>query len=321
MKLSEDFETDKRYTLILSSDEIELPHETRGILEGLMTIQYYLDFPEAKKTFPMFEFIQSIEWRWLTNRGSLPKRIAKWYYDKYGKKLPDSISSAIGNIVRKKTVPNKKYHFDFTRDFTWEAGDFGDHESCFWESRSEIRDRMMDDPRFHAIRFFTEHKRENGLITSRLGCFHADKDTYWTGHSRAWFVRETITREVQKKVIEHTVYIVFNGYGMTTEQISSVFSSFLGVGYKVITVSNHKHLHKALYINDVGYLIGDKSILDQISDYDFSLNSYYDQRLTSRYSLTTPPTAKGVPAVGQFGFGKVKPRIRQDEDGRVIYHF
>src|SRR5574337_778366 len=144
-KKMQDFDVDQINNLLINSDELELPLTTQGILEGLMAIQYNQDFPNSLSRFNIYAFIQTIEWRWLNHRGTLPKRISKWYYDTYHKKMSEKLASTIGNIVRKNTIPNKEYHFDFTKSFTWKDGDFGDAGSCFWGDRAEIKTRMMQD--------------------------------------------------------------------------------------------------------------------------------------------------------------------------------
>lgn len=280
MKNPNAFEVDQKYQLTIVSDEIELPPFTRGILEGLMTIQYYRDFPTARDKFKMHQFILEIEWRWLTNRGSLPKRIGKWYYDTYNKKLPESLASSIGNIVRKHTIPNKDYHFDFTRKFTWNSGDFGDGGSCFWGDRSEIRQRMMADPRFYAMRFFTERQVEpNGVCSTSREIFYKNDKNYYNGMSRAWLVKDEVKVEVNKKELTAPIHIIFNGYGMTTEQIASVFASYMGEAMKAIPLTNYAKVTGGLYVNDTGYLIGDKSVIDKVGAYDFGVAMNYDGTL------------------------------------------
>ncbi|MGB1284973.1 MAG: hypothetical protein ACPG7F_00450 [Aggregatilineales bacterium] len=170
-------------------------------------------------------------WQWTVKGrgdyvGTFPKRISKYFYKKYEIKCPAEFLQQIGNIARQHSDDESSYLFDFTAEFNWQDGDYGDSGSCFWGGRSGAREMLA----------------ENGALAIRF--YHPDK----TGKARAWLFKQ---REGQ--------YIIFNGYGFKSDStltITRVFSQFTGLSYRKVYVQNHGTDNGTLWINSGrGYMI------------------------------------------------------------------
>lgn len=338
-KLSKDFETDQIYTLIVSSDYTVLPPGCIDKIRDVVYLDHYLNgnhgfskkanlddlnvyILEDKRSttsqsharrngYHLSElndymlihhklFSDEGKFTWRNQAGLLPKRLAKSFKLLTGGELSNDALTAIGNIVRSYSLKDKEYYFDITRNFTWRAGDFSDHMSCFWTNRTDIRTSMEADNRFHAIRFFKKREYENGMPTraytdQKLYYDNEKEKVFYTGIARAWFTKETITLEPTNDVAtERDVYVLFNGYGMATKEMSTVFTSFLGMNAKSIPLSNNRQKHAGLYVNGDGFIIGDQMLLDKVTSYDFGLPNSIDE---SKYALVKTYGQKG-----SFGF-------------------
>ena len=219
----------------------------------------------------------SIEWVWITSRGTLPKRIANWYYKAYNKQLDATIVSKIGNIVRAAMPKDQVYYFDIVDKLNWRAGDFGDHGSCFFSSSNgrTIRGHspylMEKDGRFKAIRFFKPIDNSNTTLSGSAHKFYENKDFFYYGISRAWIYEHSnlLSAKVGGVEIKDTVQVIFNGYGLTTKSISQIFSKYMDINstydisYKNIRFEEE---YDMLYINDNGYVIGRDEIIERVDD-------------------------------------------------------
>lgn len=156
--------------------------------------------------------------------GNLPKRIGKYLHLTHQYDLSLRQTEHIGNIAaagcfKEPTV----FYADFTQDFCWDAGAFGDGGSCFWGGRAAARDLMKKHGSW-AVRFFTD-------------------STYWRGTARAWIY----------PVEDQCLLLVWNGYGMTTQQIAMILSVHFGNAYYGrIQLSNNNCTDGQLYLNDAG---------------------------------------------------------------------
>ena len=138
-------------------------------------------------------------WNWVVqhgaSRGKLPKRLARTLNDRHGIKITSEQTSEIGNIARAHILPSNEYTFDFTDNFNWEAGDFGDPGSCFWGSNYLAKEVL----------------RNHGALAIRL----YDALGY-TGTSRAWLYQ-----------LSNNGWLLFNSYGDTTSKMANLFANFL----------------------------------------------------------------------------------------------
>lgn len=178
--------TDVKYTVEAGIMEVS-PAGRNLIREYLRSI----DIPTFQLRDPRWT------WEWIvvkgTYRGKLPKRMAKYINAQYDLNLTAEQVSEIGNIARAHILPPKTYTLDFDKDLDWDAGDFGDHGSCFWGDRSPAREVL----------------HENGVLAIRLF------NDSGRGYARAWIYQLD------------NMWLLFNSYGITTQIMANILSEFL----------------------------------------------------------------------------------------------
>lgn len=244
--LGKEIELRHIYTITMPKPSV-VPEEGRTQIHQLVARAVENDrfSPKQNVRLPYFSlldfmpnYFEDSAWEWVIARGeyagTLPKRISSIVYKKAGFNLPPEIMSEIGNIARKYTVGESLYHFDFTDQFDWEAGDFGDSGSCFWGGRAGAR-VMIQNAGGLALRFYTNATGERGF-------------------ARCWLL--PIPRK--EAIIAFNIYGL-NGNGITVPRI---LSEFLGVPYKGQTVKflNNGSDDNTLYINGAaGWLVGSGS--------------------------------------------------------------
>ena len=170
------------------------------------------------------------DWGWVAKVGgkaeyvgTFAKRVGK-YAHKRDIKLDSDFLGEIGSLVAQYTAKQTAYEFDFTNSFDWEAGDYGDHGSCFWGCRSGAR-AMLESNSGRAIRFYKEGR----------------------GYARAWLAPY------------ENGWVCFNGYGIDTITIAQVLATHLGQTYKRVRLENNGEESGTLWINGgVGYFIGEE---------------------------------------------------------------
>lgn len=264
--------TDTLYHSTINSEYMPIPDKVIGEIVRLIQINHLANSPVGQ-TFGAGKLYREIDWKWMGQRGTLTKRISKWYYEEYKKNLLDVTLTAIGNAVRREIVKNQEYHIDFTKKFNWRDGQFADGGSCFWDSRAEARVKMEESGKFLAVRFFRENDQGTFIkntvkINQKENIFYAKDDRYtYSGIARAW----AYTDEIVRKDKSYPVWIIFNGYGIATKQIASIIATFHNQSVKRITVTNNSHTHGGLYINGDGYLIGNESLIKDIASFDFGI--------------------------------------------------
>jgi hypothetical protein len=266
-------EFEKLYEFRLNSEYTLLSETAVESIGQAILVDYTINGKPLEKPFPIKSFLNEIRWCWMDTRGTLAKRLGKWLKDNLEFTLTDGTKTAVGNIVREHLAKDKIYHIDFTRNLTWPAGNFGDHSSCFMGTdagRRDIPKEMMRDPRFAAMRFF---KRSGNQIAHhkddpKNNYYYTDENYYHQGISRAFLCFDSYVNEDKKA---SPVIIVFNGYGLTTNLIADVLSSFVGLASRKIDLSNNNHVSGGLYINSHGIAISDNSILDLFAGYDFGM--------------------------------------------------
>lgn len=91
-------------------------------------------------------------WLNVSEEGKMTTRIQKYVKDNYGVKLPQKVISGIGNYLADE-APTGSTEYDITSRFNWRAGDFGDHGSCFFGSRTNVL-RMLEEEGGLALRFW-----------------------------------------------------------------------------------------------------------------------------------------------------------------------
>ena len=224
---------------------------------------YYHKIHGVLASFPMASMATAIEWKWNAERGTLPKRIATWYYQLFNKKLDEEILSNIGNIARKEIPKAQTYYFDITDKLDWKKGDFGDHQSCFFDydggTNTNAFTGMRNSGKFKAIRFFKPIPANASI--AGINRFYTTEEKSYIGICRAWMYEYEKVKKVGKISISNPVGVIFNGYGLTTLKVASIISSYAGTSQKYISFNSDW-----LYINDNGYVIGDDNHIKEIKD-------------------------------------------------------
>lgn len=197
---------------------------------------------------------EDFDFVWLTNRGTLPKRVASYYHKQYGIKLNGDLLGDVGAIAKRHSSDGQSYTLDFTNRFDWCSGDYGDGGSCFWGDRSAAR-TMLESHDALAVRGYKtrrvfSHYDDNGERVT------VDKES---GYARAWLVR-----------LNENLYVVFNGYGETALTFARLLSYYWGATYKKITLLNNGDDSGTLYINGgFGFAIGRPDLCEAIVRHDF----------------------------------------------------
>ena len=171
--------------------------------------------------------------------GSLPKRIAKYYWQKYKIKLDSDFLGTIGSIASQHTTKVNEFTFDIVNKFDWDAGDFGDGGSCYWGCREKARELLAENDG-QAIRFFDDGR----------------------GFARAW-------------IMPHPNGLVcFNGYGLELSQIAHILAFHRGESYRKISLSNNDTADGLIWINGgAGFLIGQESAINGATRHDLGIPS------------------------------------------------
>lgn len=215
-----------------------------------------LDYEVPK--FDSSDIDKEVEWIWQTKRGTLPKRLANWFYKTYKLNLPEVSKAMIGAACGEKIAMPDDYAFDITDRLQWRNGDFGDQRSCFLDSNHDESARlndMMDDGRFRAIRFFRKFPKtlypSDHISVTRPNVSYTVDDSVYLGTSRAWIFQHD-SAEHKDHFDASLPFTVFNGYGYTTSAIANFIAGYTNNECTRVSIDN-----PALFINDGGYLIGD----------------------------------------------------------------
>lgn len=208
-----------------------------------------------------------VDWRPMTDKGSLVKRLKSFVYKRMGIKLDTTTLEAIGTIISDNTHATKEYMVDFTNSFDWESGDFGDHKSCFWqEGREHVRPAMEQSGDFTALRVF---KPGNNFTDAKVGKFY--KNYQGVGRSWVWKTKLTVA-PTRHTAIESEIYVLINAYGIDIGTQAAILASYLGLPMKQIQVTNKSHTASHLYINNgMGFVIGEASVIKNMKNVDFNL--------------------------------------------------
>jgi hypothetical protein len=217
---------------------------------GKLIREQRLDQPEwsALNPEPKVSYVPALpdswQWAWMVStgdyRGTFPKRVAQFWFKGYSLKSPKHVIENIGNLARQHSSDPIRYEFDIVDSFDWEAGHFGDGNSCYWGGHSYARVMLRDNDGL-AIRFYNLGTDE--------------------GIGRAWLVPY------------ERFHILFNGYGLSgnsTLKIARIFAGWRGETYQRIELENNGHSGGTLYINGgTGYIIGMADDIAGVYSHDF----------------------------------------------------
>jgi hypothetical protein len=140
-----------REKLLQFLDTQTVQHIPRAVISPLSLIHvkqwlkaHNIDLPDT--------CLKTIGYKWLTERGTFPKRLALWCL-KNGKGIVDT--SPIGNMVREDmSLQQEKFIFDITDKFTWGKSDFGQCNSCWWTHTRPPYKQLWQDAGHLCLRFF-----------------------------------------------------------------------------------------------------------------------------------------------------------------------
>jgi hypothetical protein len=89
--------------------------------------------------------------RLATPEGKLLKRLTKWVKEHYNYTLSTAESNKLGSAISWHNPG--EFTYDIVDYCDWNAGDFGDSDSCFWGGRSQAKDIIFENGGL-AIRFY-----------------------------------------------------------------------------------------------------------------------------------------------------------------------
>lgn len=253
-------------TFTIDRDQLVIPDDTRDKVLKKLGFAWTKVAGNTYDTFPTIALRSDIDWTWLTDRGTLPKRIRSFMHKEHKFEVSDNILGQLGDICLKDLPKSQDYYFDVSTQLNWRSGDFGDHQSCFLNhdgSPGYTLKRMDDDGRFAALRFFRPFPKNDEVLNHSVGfdgVTYTKEDEIYMGVSRSWLFH---TSE------EST--ILFNSYGYNTSTSAEIFGRYLGIPKKEVSIEDTD-----LHINgDYGFIFSNSK--EKAPDYvqmDFWENGY-----------------------------------------------
>ena len=155
---------------------------------------------------------ETIGAEWVTDKGTLPKRISRFLHREAGISLPATVLAEIGNVA-KRDARSGEFHVEVTRDLNLDADEFAHGGSCWWGEYAVSRCIL---------------KTNGGFGLRSFGKYGG----YATG--RSWVM--PMKRQLSGPILTPTfntddpdAYVVFNNYGDLGEGIGPVvFAHMLG---------------------------------------------------------------------------------------------
>lgn len=210
----------------------------------------------------------------LTKGGTFPKRVSHFMYSQRKIKLTAEQMTQIGNIAKRHTTNNSEFVFDITDAFDWRAGDFGDANSCYWNS-SRFARKLLKFYKARAIRFYNPQNPEKGMARAWLAPL-----------SEAILQDSNGTQIKLSKEQRENAIVVFNGYGHETQRCARVLSTHLKLNYRQVALSNFGQTNGTLWINhyttneggrvaSASFLLGGVDLIEPVRNIDLR----FDQNL------------------------------------------
>ena len=155
---------------------------------------------------------ETIGAEWVTDKGTLPKRISRFLHREAGISLPATVLAEIGNVA-KRDARSGEFHVEITRDLNLDADEFAHGGSCWWTEYAVSRCILKTNGGF-GLRSFGKY---GGWATGR-----------------SWVM--PMKRQLSGPILTPTfntddpdAYVVFNNYGDLGEGIGPVvFAHMLG---------------------------------------------------------------------------------------------
>lgn len=231
-------------------------------------------------------------WVWLTNRGTLPKRLAKYCKARNGEIIPHDLLSRIGNVVAACSTKNVEVYIDYTHCLDWQRGDFGDDCSCFWTVRDAARYLITQNGGF-ALREFKKKEPKDGCSCGE--CERIRKSEEFSGFARVWCI--------PKDLGGARCYAIWNSYSedssRTLQWWARILATTQGMSYKKVDLSNSPDAEYELpedliWINSGGFLIGDDSVISKVSHVDLEIKGHSKLPKCKRCKSLLHPDTDGV---------------------------
>lgn len=262
--------------------------------EGMVEVRRYV----RRQTGYALDVTFSSEWL-ITNKneddgrvGTMPKRISKYLYKGHNLKISSAFMAEIGNIARVHTTKEDIFVFDITQQLTWDAGDFGDDGSCYFDGEYNHSRLGLIDAEQYALRLFRNKEEkveidrivsirnrvwvcdtrekpvEHDLVSDTCRCIYCRNAKQRRENDLSKYGTIILTEDV---VIYRTYpagagygrawlveqdnnLITFNAYGeYQLMQISRILSTIMGKSYRKTEVNHHSG---GLYLNGDGCVIG-----------------------------------------------------------------
>lgn len=236
-------EQDERITVELPSGVISdqgLRDVTR-MLQGNLDVDHY---------YRIQNIIDGVGPDWQTKRGNFTRRLSSALH-KAGIKIPKSLLSDVGNIVRSHTSAESSWCVEFTRDLNQDADYFYHGGSC-WFTKGEFGKSRC------AL------KSWGGLA---LRSFRGPDDDHDNPNGRVWVQPITAELVPTHDAVNASAYVVYNGYGALGGYTAArIIAHLTSKTYRKITFNAENQ-----YINSaVGYIVGDESMISEIGNLDIT---------------------------------------------------
>lgn len=230
--------------------------DANGINELTTFLQHRADLPALP---PDWEYI----WMKESNRrkgekikyvGALPTRISKFYWEEHSINLSKSILEQVGIIAKRHLNDGKSYYLDFTTNFDWVEGNFGDPDSCYFERRTRLQ--ALEDNGAYAVRFYRSdvappYDEFEALYSRMMESSIYEKRQFYDiwGLGRAWLAPD---------IPLFNTFTIFNGYGFEEDSlllIARILSVHFNLPYKQVCLYNEGEGGGLVYINSGSYHI------------------------------------------------------------------
>ena len=155
---------------------------------------------------------ETIGTNWVTDKGTLPKRISRFLHREAGISLPATVLAEIGNVA-KRDARSGEFHVEVTRDLNLDADEFAHGGSCWWTEYAVSRCILKTNGGF-GLRSFGKY---GGCATGRS----------WVMPMKRQFSGPILTPTFNTD--DPDAYVVFNNYGDLGEGLGPVvFAHMLG---------------------------------------------------------------------------------------------
>lgn len=222
--------------------DINIPRETQKAIMGIVLKSYSSaywenelppDLEEARQE-KLMAILRSLEWKSIGEDGTFVKHLQKRLYKRFKEgvlnksPLTNKELSDIGKLISQSYTNPEEIYYDVTNDLAWDAGDFSDKDSCFWQSRSDNRYRL-EGAGVCAFRLFKE---------SNDGKFYEN----YKGKSRSWL--KIFAPGEYKLEMKVPFAVLFNSYGANLEEQAALISKMFGLNWSTLSASGD------IWIND-----------------------------------------------------------------------